>query len=317
MEPGDELFHYFEHHSSTGATRQDLRSAVANFFMNYPELAMQFGGGLLGRKRQSTTQYAAHIIRGGIRGDELALWCLSKMLGIHTAVFLKDKTLFTCVPGNELDCSLFLVYTGSLTFLPTELIPEASVGRTSVHIKKIVLERQKVKEIEDDLAELRRSTDELENKRRKEDHQEQEEDEHESEPATTPEESAAEASEYEYPGESDDEGATTEEYDYEPAVKKGEITYEMWLGTQQPTSPVKQHTPPSQRITRSRAKSPVPPMMPTPMQKPPVKKPVKQHAPPVKKPVKQHPPLLCVSHGNRPEQLHLQHRCRHLFLRSE
>ena len=49
IDPGDELFHFFEHHCSTGATRKDLHEAVVNFFEHYPELAMQFASGMLGR----------------------------------------------------------------------------------------------------------------------------------------------------------------------------------------------------------------------------------------------------------------------------
>lgn len=147
LPPEENVFHAFAHH--TTYTPSQLRNAVAVYFTDQPHVAQEVSSNVLKPKKESIKQYSAYIADESNPPDELCVAVLTRLLGVHSCIYMRDNVWLTSVTRKEEDCPVRFVYAGGLRFIP--VVPQATAAAASGVATRSKLSR----ELESDVQKMR------------------------------------------------------------------------------------------------------------------------------------------------------------------
>ncbi len=115
MKLAKKVFHIFEHHSLL--TISELKNSSALLLEGNVDNVQTPVCKFLDKKKLSVVDYCTNIKREEAFADEIAIYLLSIVTGLHCAVMYRDGAWFTCQNKSEKHCDIVLAYTGGTTFI--------------------------------------------------------------------------------------------------------------------------------------------------------------------------------------------------------
>lgn len=118
IEPGQYLYHAFSHYWDKN--ENEIRDAVLDYVDKNYQLVERVVSEFLQKKGLCLENYLDYIANTSLKGDELAIALISRILLVHTAVKLKDSYWTTDCDSNPAHCRVLFAYAGACNFVHFE-----------------------------------------------------------------------------------------------------------------------------------------------------------------------------------------------------